>query len=249
MVETKNRFKITIEYDGTNFHGWQKQPALPSIQASIEDAIGKFTQEKVVLHVAGRTDAGVHAFAQVAHFDLKKDFDPQKIIPAINHHVGDRSISIICCEKMDDSFHARYSAKKRFYTYKILNRKFPPALDKKRVWFVPINLDIDKMCQAAKYLIGKHDFTSFRDSECQANSPIRTIDYINIYEEEDLILIHVSAKSFLHHMVRNIVGTLKLAGAGKIEPEKIIEILNDKNRCSAGPTAPACGLYFVKVDY
>lgn len=249
MTESPNRYKITIEYDGTNFHGWQRQAEISSVQATIENAIEKFTNEKVTLHVAGRTDAGVHALAQVAHFDLQKNFETHKIITAINHYVRNNFISIISCDKMDESFHARFNAKSRSYTYKIINRKSPPALDKNRVWFVPINLNVEKMREGAKYLIGRHDFTSFRASECQAKSPIKTIDHINIEKQGDLILIHVKAKSFLHHMVRNIVGTLKLVGSEKIEPEKITDIINDKNRCSAGPNAPACGLYFVKVEY
>ena len=244
------RYKLTIEYDGSDFAGWQRQADAPSIQQSIEGAIEKFTDEPPIrLHTAGRTDSGVHAIAQVAHFDMQKDMQAIKVMGAINQHVKPAKIAIIKCEIKDDDFHARFSAKKRYYKYRIINRRAPLALEDGRAWFVPKKLDIQKMQQAADYLIGTHDFTSLRDSQCQSNSPVKTMDEIKIIRDGELIEIYVSAKSFLHHMVRNITGTLKDVGEARYQPEYIQEILAACNRSAAGPTAPACGLYFMKVDY
>lgn len=220
-----------------------------SVQQAIEEAIESFSSEKVRLHTAGRTDAGVHAYGQVAHFDLEKEFVADKVRGAINFHVRPHKIAIINVETMDEEFHARFSAKKRYYVYKIKNRRAPLALDSKRMWFVPHKLDVDKMRAAAKYLVGHHDFTSFRDSQCQSKSPVKTVDSIEIKQNGDEIEIYVSAKSFLHHMVRNIAGTLKFVGDGKFSPKQVQDILEAKDRCAAGPTAPAYGLYFIKVDY
>ncbi|PIR37368.1 MAG: tRNA pseudouridine(38-40) synthase TruA [Alphaproteobacteria bacterium CG11_big_fil_rev_8_21_14_0_20_39_49] len=244
-----NRYKLTIEYDGTGLVGWQRQSDAMSIQQCIEESIEKFSGENVRLHVAGRTDAGVHAFGQVAHFDMQKIMPPLKVMGAINQHIRPNKIVVVDCENVNKDFHARFSAKKRYYVYRIINRRAPLAIEEGRAWFVPVELDIDKMKEAASYLIGQHDFTSFRDSQCQSNSPIKTLDEIRIEKNGELIRISVSAQSFLHHMVRNITGTLKLIGEGKWQPEYIKEIIASKNRCAAGPTAPAYGLYFIKVDY
>jgi tRNA pseudouridine38-40 synthase len=244
-----NRYKLIIEYDGTGLSGWQRQSDTPSVQQHIEESVTKFSQEEVRLHVAGRTDAGVHAYGQVAHFDMKKNMHETKVMGAINQHIKPNKISIVDCVKVDDKFHARFGAKKRYYVYRIINRRAPLALDDGRAWFVPLKLDVEKMKKASSYLLGKHDFTSFRDSQCQSNSPIKTLDEVRIEQKGELIEIYVSAKSFLHHMVRNIAGTLKFVGEGKWDPEYLKEIIEAKNRCSAGPTAPAHGLYFIKVDY
>lgn len=244
-----NRYKLTIEYDGTGLAGWQRQENVPSVQQCIEDSVKKFTKEDVRLHVAGRTDAGVHAFGQVAHFDMRKEMLASKVMGAINQHIKPNKIAIVDCQKVGEEFHARFNAKKRYYVYRIINRRAPLALESGRAWFVPIDLDVEAMCRAASYLIGKHDFSSFRDSQCQSNSPIKTLDEVNIVQNGELIEIYVSAKSFLHHMVRNIAGTLKFIGEGKWSPESIKDILEAKDRCSGGPTAPAYGLYFIKVDY
>lgn len=244
------RYKCTIEYCGTKFSGWQKQQEhVSTVQQAIEEAITKLTNENPRLHVSGRTDAGVHAFAQVAHFDIIKKIDTETVKSALNFHIRPHEISIIEVQKTDEKFHARFSAKKRYYVYKIINRRSPLAIDNKRAWHVSVVLDVDAMQKAANFMLGEHDFTSFRDSQCQAKSPIKTIDEIRIEQNGELIEIHVSAQSFLHHMVRNIVGTLKYVGDGKWQPEYVKEIIAQKNRCAAGPTAPAHGLYFVKVDY
>jgi tRNA pseudouridine38-40 synthase len=243
------RYKCTVEYDGTDFAGWQRQAHDMSVQQALEEAIFKFSGEDVRIHTAGRTDAGVHAFALAIHFDLVKDWDAEKVMGAINFHVRPHKVAILTCEVVSDEFHARFSAKKRYYVYRIINRRPPLVLDEGRAWFVPVALDVEKMRAGAAYMLGKHDFTSFRDSECQGKTPIKTLDEIRIVQTGELIEVYVSAKSFLHHMVRNIVGTLKFVGDGRWQPEYVKEILEACDRTKAGPTAPAYGLYFIKVDY
>lgn len=243
------RYKCTIEYDGTGFCGWQAQEGLPSVQAVIEKAIFLFCGETTKLCTAGRTDAGVHAAGQVAHFDLKSTHDSFKIISAANHHIKPNLVSLLDVTEVAEDFHARFDATKRYYMYRIINRRSPLTIDTNRAWQVPVPLNEKLMQKAANFLIGKHDFTSFRDSECQAKSPVKTLDEIKIERNGEEIKIYISAKSFLHHMVRNITGTLKMVGAGKWQPEYIAEILAAKNRSAAGPTAPACGLYLTKVEY
>lgn len=242
-------YKIIIEYDGTNYYGWQRQENLPTIQEKIEEAIFNFSQEKVELTGSGRTDAGVHALGQVGNFNLKKDTNETIVLKALNAHLKNERISILSCEKVSNEFSARFSAKQRIYQYLILNRNSKPAIDVNRVWWIPKKLNVEQMQKAAKYLVGKHDFTSFRATACQAKSPIRTIDDIVIIKNEDLIYINVKAKSFLHHQIRNIAGTLADIGKEKITPEKIKEILELKDRTKAGITAPAKGLYFAAVIY
>jgi len=243
------RYKIIIEYDGTNISGWQRQPDTSSIQQFIEDAIESFSQEKVIVHAAGRTDAGVHAIEQVAHFDLKKKFTTYIVQTAINHFLRPNLIVILSCDIVDDSFHARFSAIKRHYRYEVLNRRAPTALGVNKIWHIRESLDINNMQEAANILVGSHDFTSFRAAQCQGKSPLKTIDEISIYREGEKIIFIVRAKSFLHHMVRNIVGTLILVGTGKWRVDDISKALEAKDRRRAGPTAPACGLYFTKIDY
>lgn len=243
------RYKLTIEYDGTGLAGWQKQADAPSVQQHLEEAIEKFSAQPVRLHVAGRTDAGVHAFGQVAHFDMLKSMPSKKILAAINYHIRPNKIIVVDCQQVGKDFHARFGAKKRYYVYRIVNRREPLALEAGRAWFVPVKLDVEKMRLAAKHFIGKHDFTSFRASQCQSNSPIKTIDELRIEQKGDVIEIYVSAKSFLHHMVRNMTGALKYVGQGKWEVEKIPEVLKACDRNAGAVTAPACGLYFIKVDY
>jgi tRNA pseudouridine38-40 synthase len=243
------RYKIIIEYDGTNISGWQRQASSPSIQQFIEEAIEKFSREKTIVYGAGRTDSGVHALGQVAHFDLEKEYPTNIIQRAINHFLRPNKIAILDCSIVDNNFNARFSAKKRHYRYVILNRNVPSVFENYRAWHVREKLDIEKLQIAANILIGKHDFTSFRATHCQALSPIKTLDKIQVYKEKEHIIITLEAKSFLHHMVRNIVGSLALVGNGKWQPSDIANALEAKNRCSAGPTAPACGLYFVQVDY
>lgn len=244
-----NRYKIIIEYDGTNYVGWQGQKGKESIQETIENAIYKLSGEKVELMASGRTDTGVHALGQVAHFDLKKSFRPFQIMMGLNDHLMKSSIAIVASEQVDENFHSRFKAKMRHYRYDILNRRARAVLLANRVWQIPYELDIEKMKIAAKYLIGKHDFSSFRDAQCQASSPVKTIDNIKIEQNNNLISITISAKSFLQHMVRNIVGTLVLVGGNKIAPEEMEKILLAKDRKKSGPNAPACGLYLLKIDY
>lgn len=243
------RYKIKIEYVGTDFCGWQKQNNGLSIQATIEESIFKFSQERVTLYAAGRTDAGVHATGQVAHFDLCKEFNPVTVINAINYYLTPHLIGIQECEIVNNDFHARFSALKRHYVYRIINRVGKVIIDNKKVWWIKDELDIGKMVAASKHLIGKHDFTSFRATHCQSKSPVKNLDKIEIVKDNQDIKIFYTAPSFLHHMVRNITGTLVYAGLGKIKVEQVAEILAAKDRSKAPATAPACGLYFIGVEY
>ncbi len=243
------RYKITIEYDGSEFCGWQIQKTEPSVQEALNKAAEAFLQEEIMVTGAGRTDAGVHAFAQVAHFDSKKTLCPYRMCQAFNAYLRPQKISVIKAEIVEDTFHARFSAKERFYVYKILNRRSRPALDDNRVWWVGAPLELEPMQRASKCLMGEHDFTTFRATACQAKSPIRTLNDLRIEQVEDLFLFHLSAPSFLHHQVRNIVGTLKLVGEGKWEEPRVKEALEAKARKAGGPTAPPEGLYFKKIMY
>lgn len=244
------RWKIIIEYDGGPFAGWQAQENGPSVQQALEGAIKAFSGESVRLHAAGRTDAGVHALGQVAHFDLEKDADASTVRDAINAHLRPKPIAVLEAEALSPEFHARFSAKKRHYLYRILhNRRSPVVLDAGRVWWVPPALDINAMKKAAGYLIGKHDFTSFRATLCQAESPVKTLERLDIFAAQDEVHITAAAPSFLHHQVRNITGTLKLVGEGKWKPEDVKTALEARDRTAGGPKAPAHGLYFVKVEY
>lgn len=245
------RFKIIIEYDGTNLLGWQKQLDGDSVQSLVEKAIFNLTQQEVEVYGAGRTDARVHAFGQVAHFELGHNFDEYRIVEGINAHLRELKapVSILSAAIVDVDFHARFSATKRSYIYKILNRQAPPVLEKNRVWWINTPLDIVKMLEASKYFLGCHDFSSFRAVACQAKSPIKTIDKIEITKKDAEIIIYIEAKSFLHHQVRNMVGALKEVGIGKIAPIEIKTILEKCNRNEAPATAPACGLYLNKIEY
>ena len=243
------RYKIIIEYDGTRYYGWQKQPNLTTIQGQIESALKNLTKDNIEITGSGRTDAGVHALGQVAHFDLKQEFEAFKIKMALNFFLKMDDIAILDCQKMPDNFHCRFSAKQRIYQYKILNRRAPAAIDKNRVYHIALDLNLDLMQETANYLVGKHDFSSFRDSECQAEDAIRRIDYIKFSQENDLIIIEIAAKSFLHHMVRNIVGTLIYFSKKNINPMEMKNILANKDRTKSGPNAPSWGLYFCQVIY
>lgn len=243
------RYKIVIEYDGSEYVGWQKQPTGMSIQEAIEVALYKLTKQEIALHAAGRTDAGVHALGQVAHFELLQPMGLEKFVPGLNHFLRPHKISILSCEVAADDFHARFSAKKRYYKYIILNREALSPLFYERAWHVRKPLNTEKMREAAEYLVGTHDFSSFRATECQAKSPVKTMDKVNIEKDGEFIVLYFSAKSFLHHMVRNMVGTLKAVGAGGLCPDDIKRIIDVKDRRAAGVTAPPDGLYFLKVDY
>lgn len=241
------RYKLILEYDGTNLIGWQENRQGPSVQSIIKDAIEKFCSARPDVVGAGRTDAGVHAVAMTAHVDIDGDHSAETVMRALNFYLANNPVSVLGCEIVPDEFHARFDCVARHYKYIVLNRGAAPVLQKNRVYWVPRKLDIDAMRAAAKKLIGNHDFTSFRASECQAKSPIKTLDKIDITQNGDEIIFEFSARSFLHHMVRNIVGTLIEIGLGK--PYDIDAILAAKNRAFAGPTAPASGLYFIGADY
>jgi tRNA pseudouridine38-40 synthase len=244
-----NRYKITIEYDGTNYAGWQKQKNIKTIQGEIEKALQTFSQEKVSIHGMGRTDSGVHALGQVAHFDLLQDWDIETIAKGINYFLKDQPIVILNCEKAPEDFHARHSAKERSYRYVILNRFAYPALDLNRVWHINQKLDIRKMESASKLLLGTHDFSSFRTTLCEAKSPIKTLNSIEIMQNADKIIFELTATSFLHHMVRNIVGTLHMVGLEKFTEKDFLNYFNKKDVSMIKYTAPASGLYFIKVSY
>jgi tRNA pseudouridine38-40 synthase len=244
------RYKLLIEYIGTGLVGWQRQANGISVQQVLEEAIEVFTGFKTVVFAAGRTDAGVHAIGQVVHFDLPQLHDPIKFNRSLNHFLRLYPIGSISCELVSPSFHARFSAQARHYLYKIVNRTGRVAVEYGRSWHVRHKLDLSVMQTAAAYLIGTHDFTSYRAKNCQSKSPVKTLSKLDIEKTEpDFILFHFSAPSFLHHMVRNIVGSLVLVGCGFKSPDYIKEALLAKAREAAGPTAPPDGLYFTKVDY
>ena len=241
------RYKVVLEYDGTDLIGWQENRQGPSVQSVMKDAIEKFCGVRPDIVGAGRTDAGVHVTAMTAHFDINGDHSAQTVMRALNFYLTEKPVSVLSCEVVSDEFNARFDCTARHYKYIVLNRGAAPVLQKNRVYWVPRKLNIDAMRVAAEKLIGNHDFTSFRATQCQAKSPIKTLDRIEIIQNGDEIIFEFSARSFLHHMVRNIVGTLIEIGLGK--PYDIDEILATRNRSAAGPTAPASGLYFIHADY
>lgn len=243
------RYKLTLEYDGTGLVGWQRQAIGLSVQEILETAIERFCGEVVRVYGAGRTDAGVHALAQVAHFDLPREVDPNEIRGALTHHVRPHSVSVLAVEPVPASFNARVSARSRHYRYRILNRRAPPALERNRVWHVGPPLDVAAMQEGAWHLLGEHDFSTFRDSLCQAKSPIKTLDALDIERVGEEVVVEARARSFLHHQVRNIVGTLKLVGLGKWSPLHVKRALEARDRGAGGPTAPAQGLCLVAVLY
>jgi tRNA pseudouridine38-40 synthase len=243
------RYKAVIEYDGSGFVGWQRQATGPSIQQSIEEAIVKFCAEKVVVHGAGRTDAGVHALGQVAHFDLVKEAPAATVRAAINFHLKPAPIVLVSVEEVGTDFNARTSARHRAYLYRIVNRRAPLAIDKGRAWHVTHRLDASAMHEAAQVLVGKHDFTTFRASLCQAKSPVKTLDRLDVMRDGDMVNVHAEARSFLHHQVRNMVGTLNLVGQGKWSAEDVRRALDARDRSAGGPTCPPDGLYLMRVGY
>ena len=244
-----NKYKIIIEYSGTNFVGWQKQTNGISIQSCIENALFKLTGEKTTIFGAGRTDAGVHAKGQVAHFEIKKVISLDSIRDGLNQHLKKNPISILKSEKVDNDFNARFSAKIRTYQYRIINRRSPLTIEKNLALGVFKKLNVNEMKKAAKFFIGKYDFNAFRSIDCQSSSSVKTVNSCEVNEINEEITVDVSARSFLHSQVRIMVGTLIEIGKGKIKSKELAEIISSKDRSRAGPTVPAHGLYLMKVKY
>lgn len=243
------RYKLTIEYNGAAFYGWQIQLVEKTVQGVLTDAIARINGEPAMVQGAGRTDSGVHALGQVAHVDLRAEWDLFEIRNAINACVRPHKVSVLEIERVPDSFNARFSAKRRHYLYRILNRRAPPTLDLGQVWFVPVELDAGAMHEAAQLLLGHHDFTTFRAMQCQANSPLRTLDRLDVARFGEFIEIRASSRSFLHNQVRSMVGSLKFVGEGKWQAADLRAALDAKDRTACGAVAPPEGLYLVKVDY
>lgn len=243
------RYRVTIEYDGGPYVGWQRQDNGPSVQAVLEQGIFRLSGERSTVVGAGRTDAGVHALGQVAHFDMEKTFAADTLRDALNYHMRPEPVAVIAARIAAPDFHARFSATTRQYLYRILNRRAGPVLDRGRVWHVARKLDADAMHAASQHLVGEHDFTTFRAAECQARSPVKTLDVLNIRRAGEEIHIEASARSFLHHQVRSIAGTLMLVGEGKWHPRDVLVVLAARDRSRCGPVAPAQGLCLVRVAY
>ncbi|ACI99682.1 tRNA pseudouridine(38-40) synthase TruA [Rhodospirillum centenum] len=243
------RWKLTLEYDGRPFVGWQRQDNGPSVQQALEEAIYRFTQETVTVFCAGRTDAGVHALAMVASVDLAREATADKVQAALNFHLKPHPVAVLRVEPVAPDFHARFSCLGRAYLYRILNRRAPAALEAGRVWHVQGGLDAEAMHEAAQRLVGQHDFSSFRASLCQAKSPVKTLSDLSVARVGEEVRIVARARSFLHHQVRNMVGTLKLVGEGRWTADDVSRALAARNRSAAGPTAPAAGLYFTEAWY
>jgi tRNA pseudouridine38-40 synthase len=243
------RYALLLEYDGTPFVGWQRQAIGASVQGVLEDAVTKFCSETVSIRGAGRTDAGVHAFGQVAHVDLGKSWEPGRVRDALNFHMRPHPIVVLDCARVGDAFDARFSAIERRYIYRILTRRAPPVLDRNRVWWLPGTLDADKMAEAARVLIGHHDFTTFRATQCQSPSAMKTLDRFDVERVVDEIRMTVVARSFLHNQVRSMVGSLKHVGEGKWIGADLADALAARDRSACGTVAPASGLYLAEVKY
>lgn len=243
------RYRLTIEYDGQPYKGFQAQETLPSVQGSIERAVKAFSGQTLRLQAAGRTDTGVHATGQVIHIDLEREWRPEVVRDALNAHLMPEPISIIDAQVAEGDWHARFSATERRYIYRILNRKSPPALDRGKVWHVKKPLDAEAMHDAAQVLIGNHDFTTFRHMQCQAKSPIKTMDVARVWREGEQVLLEFASRSFLHRQVRSMTGTLAEVGIGRWSAGDVKAALEARDRKACGPVAPADGLYLVGVKY
>jgi len=244
-----SRFQLTIEYDGTKFVGWQRQINGLGVQQVLEEAVTAFCGETINAFAAGRTDTGVHALGQVAHIDIEKETDADTVRDALNYHMRPHRVVILKSESVSEDFHARFSAKERIYHYKIINRRSPLAIQMNRALWVSVLLDTDAMHEAAQVLVGKHDFTSFRAVACQADSPEKTLNALDVVREGETVIITARARSFLHHQVRNMVGTLKLVGEGKWTAKDVSDALAARDRSAAGMNVPPGGLYFQEVIY
>ncbi len=243
------RWRLTIEYDGTPFMGWQRQDHGPSVQQALEEAIERMTGEQASFTAAGRTDAGVHAIAMSAHADVTKSLTPHRLREGLNALVRPQPISIIDVAEVADDWHARFSCIRRRYLYRILNRRAPPALDVGKVWHIAVPLDVDAMSAGAAHLVGRHDFTTFRSAQCQSDSPVKTLDSLEVTKTDDEIHITAAARSFLHHQVRSMVGCLALVGRGQWQPDDMRKALEARDRSALGLNAPPHGLYFVEALY
>ncbi len=243
------RWKLTIEYDGRPFAGWQRQAGLPSVQGVLEDAVFAFSGERVTVHGAGRTDAGVHARGQVAHIDLERDWSAKTVRDAINAHLRPGPVAVLKAEPALADFESRFHAVRRCYRYVIVNRRAPLTVDAGFAWHVHVPLDADAMHAGAQFLLGRHDFTTFRSAQCQAKSPLRTLDEVGVERAGDRITIQVAARSFLHSQVRAFAGSLKLVGEGRWPPEEIGAALAARDRSRCGPVAPPDGLFLMRVGY
>lgn len=243
------RYKLTIEYDGTPFTGWQSQAGGTSVQDALEQAVAIINGAPATVQGAGRTDAGVHALAQVAHVDLVKAWDTFRLRNALNGNLRPHPVSVLEADAVPDDFHARFTALSRHYLYRILNRRSPPALDRGKVWWLPADLDAEAMHEAAQFLVGKHDFTTFRAAQCQAASPVKTLDRLEVARYGELIEIRADARSFLHNQVRSMAGSLRLVGEGRWRPIDLKRVLEAKDRAACGPVAPPEGLYLLRVGY
>lgn len=243
------RFALTLEFDGGPYMGLQRQGHGPSVQESVERAVREITGESVTMHSAGRTDSGVHALAMVSHVDIEKDLAPFRLMEALNAVLRPEPIAVLSCEAKPDDWHARFSCIGRRYLYRIRNRRAPLTLEKGRAWHVTRPLDAEAMHRAAQALVGRHDFTTFRSAHCQAESPVKTLDRLDVRREGDAVLVEAEARSFLHHQVRSMVGTLALVGLGQWREEQVAEALEARDRAALGLNAPAEGLYFVEARY
>jgi len=245
------RFRMTVEYDGSPYVGWQRQENGPSVQGALEAAVLSLTGETVSIRGAGRTDSGVHAMGQVIHVDLVRDWVPYKLRNALNAHLAlaGESVAVLDVRTVDDAFDARFSALRRHYLYRIITRPARLALEAQRAWWVAKPLDHEAMHAAAQRLVGHHDFTTFRSAHCQATSPVRTLDRLDVSRSGDLIEIRASAQSFLHNQIRSFAGTLKLAGEGRMTADDVQAALEARDRAACGPVAPPEGLFFLRVDY
>ena len=243
------RFALMLEFDGSPFMGLQRQEHGPSVQQAVEEAVHAVTGETVTMHSAGRTDSGVHALAMVSHVDVEKPLTPFRLMEALNAHLRPAPIAVLACEKKPEDWHARFSCIGRSYLYRIRNRRAPLTLERGRAWHVARPLDADAMHRAAQALVGRHDFTTFRSAHCQAESPVKTLDRLEVRRDGDAVLIEAEARSFLHHQVRSMVGCLALVGQGQWREEQVAEALAAKDRAALGLNAPAEGLYFVAAKY
>lgn len=243
------RYRLTIEYDGGPYRGFQAQADLPSVQGAIEAAVLGFSGESVRIHAAGRTDTGVHATGQVIHVDLTRDWKPEVVMNALNAHLVPQPVAVLDAQAVPDDWHARFSAKARRYQYRILNRPAPPALDRGKVWHVKKPLDAEAMHDAAQALVGHHDFTTFRDMQCQAKSPLKTLDTATVRREGEMVLLEFASRSFLHRQVRSMAGSIVEVGIGRWTAADLAAALEARDRRACGPVAPADGLYFTGVSY